>query len=53
VHGIYGGLTGGIQFEKMKIMVNYSPRFSPKDHGSIGLFISANFYLKEKNERYK
>jgi hypothetical protein len=53
VHGIYGGLTGGIQFEKMKIMVNYSPRFSPKDHGSSGLFISANFYLKEKNERYK
>ncbi|WP_299251074.1 hypothetical protein [uncultured Cytophaga sp.] len=52
-YGVYGGFTGGIQLEKMKIIVNYSPRFSPKDHGSSGLFLSANFYLKGKKERYK
>jgi hypothetical protein len=46
--GVYAGITGGIQLERMKIMVNYSPRFSSKKYGSSGLFVSANFYLKKK-----
>jgi hypothetical protein len=51
--GFYGGLTGGIQLKNTKIVLNYSPRFSPKDHGSGGLFLSANFYLTGQKEQYK
>lgn len=46
--GVYAGLTAGIQIDRMKILINYSPRLSSKKYGSSGLFVSANFYLKGK-----
>ena len=46
----YAGLTGGIQLKNTKIVVNYSPRLAPKNHGSSGLFISANFLLQPKKK---
>jgi len=49
----YAGLTGGVQLENTKIIVNYSPRLSSKMHGSSGLFISANFLLQPKNKSYR
>jgi hypothetical protein len=52
-NGIYTGITGGVQLSCAKIMLNYSPRLSPKNNTTNGLFISANFLLKAKKTVYR
>lgn len=51
--GTYAGLTGGINLENTKIIINYSPKISFDSYGSSGLFISANFLLQPKKPTYK
>lgn len=51
--GLYAGLTGGIQLENTKIIVNYYPKLSFEPYGSTGLFISANFLLQPKSKSYR
>lgn len=49
----YGGLTGGIQSNTMKIVINYAHKLSKTDDMNNGLFLSANFYIKAKKNNYQ
>jgi len=52
-NGYYTGITGGIQLSSAKIMINYSPKLSPKNNTTNGIFLSANFLINPKKSTYR